>query len=74
MENANWQENAHEALSEALSKLDERSRYIVQRRWLDADKGTLQELAAYFGISAERVRQLETQAIARIKELMLNAE
>ena len=68
------QENAHEALSEALSKLDERSRYIVQRRWLDADKGTLQELAAYFGISAERVRQLETQAIARIKELMLNAE
>ena len=74
MENANWQENAHEALSEALSKLDERSRYIVQRRWLDADKGTLQELAAYFGVSAERVRQLETQAIARIKELMLNAE
>ena len=74
MENANWQENAQDSLRDALDKLDERSRYIIQRRWLDVEKGTLQELANHFGVSAERIRQLENQAIIQIKNLMLNAE
>ncbi len=74
MENANWQENAQDSLRDALDKLDERSRYIIQRRWLDVEKGTLQELANHFGVSAERIRQLENQAIIQIKKLMLNAE
>lgn len=74
MENANWQENAQEALRDALNKLDERSRYIIQRRWLDPEKGTLQELANHFGVSAERIRQLENNAIAQIKSIMLSAD
>ena len=70
-ENSNWQENAQEALAEAFEKLDERSRYIIKRRWLDENKATLQELAEHFSVSAERVRQLEKQAIETMRSLMV---
>src|SRR5579864_2501654 len=46
-------------LEKALTKLDDRSRHIVQRRWLDESKATLQELADHYQVSAERIRQLE---------------
>ena len=51
-------------------KLDERSRDIIQRRWLDADnKVTLQELADEYGVSAERIRQVEANALKKMKAL-----
>ncbi|MEN1928884.1 RNA polymerase sigma factor RpoH [Luteimonas sp. MJ204] len=59
-----------ELLREGMSRLDERSRDIVKRRWLDADnKVTLQELADEYGVSAERIRQVEANALKKMKAL-----
>ncbi|MDH2998211.1 RNA polymerase factor sigma-32 [Pasteurellaceae bacterium LFhippo2] len=55
-------------LAYALAQLDERSQDIIKTRWLDDNKATLQELADKYGISAERVRQLENQALKKIKD------
>ena len=60
-----------EGLSAALASLDERSRTIVQRRWLVADgeeAATLHELAAEYGVSAERIRQIEVKAMQKMKD------
>ena len=54
-------------LSEALSALDDRARDIVTRRWLVDDKATLQELADEYGVSAERIRQVEKSAMKKLK-------
>jgi RNA polymerase sigma-32 factor len=54
-------------LSEGLAKLDERSRDILQQRWLSDAKSTLHELAAEYGVSAERIRQLEKNAMKKLK-------
>lgn len=54
----------------ALSTLDPRSRDIVARRWLEDDKPTLHDLAAEYGISAERVRQIEKRAMDKMKEVI----
>ena len=59
-----------EGLGCALASLDERSRTIVQRRWLVADgeeAATLHELAAEYGVSAERIRQIEVKALQKMK-------
>lgn len=66
-ENDNWESHAENKLALALRQLDERSQYIIQRRWLDDDKATLQELADKYAVSAERVRQLEKNAMKRLK-------
>ncbi|QCI19614.1 MAG: RNA polymerase sigma factor RpoH [Buchnera aphidicola (Brevicoryne brassicae)] len=64
----NWEEHAANKLNNALLGLDERSRNIIQARWLDKDKkNTLQKLARNYGISAERVRQLEKNAMKKLK-------
>ncbi len=60
-------------MSTALEKLDERSRAILKRRWMTEDKATLHELADEYGISAERVRQVESNAINKLKGLMASA-
>ncbi|MGH8320516.1 MAG: RNA polymerase sigma factor RpoH [Gammaproteobacteria bacterium] len=57
-------------LRRALVKLDDRSRHIMQRRWLDEQKATLQELADHYGVSAERIRQIENNAIKKLGVLM----
>jgi len=57
-------------LSTALSSLDERSRDIVQQRWLCEDKATLQDLASKYQVSAERIRQLEKNAIKKLRTNM----
>jgi RNA polymerase sigma-32 factor len=66
-ERQDWEEQANSRLAEALENLDSRSRDIVQRRWLSEDKPTLHELAAEYSISAERIRQLESNAIKKLK-------
>jgi len=61
----------HEGLSTALTSLDDRSRRIIEARWLSEDSSaTLHELAAEFGISAERVRQIEAKAMKKMRELI----
>ena len=56
-----------EGLQHALATLDERSRRIVEARWLSDEPATLHELAAEFGVSAERIRQIETKAMQKMK-------
>lgn len=64
----NWEEHAANKLSNALLGLDARSRDIIHARWLDENKkNTLQTLAKNYGISAERVRQLEKNAMKKLK-------
>ena len=60
----------HENLDDAMSELDERSRCILERRWLSEKKSTLHELAAEYGVSAERIRQIEAGAIAKLRDQM----
>jgi RNA polymerase sigma-32 factor len=67
MENKNWSEQSNLNLYEALHQLDERSQEILQARWLNDDKMTLQDLANKYQISAERVRQLEKLAMEKLK-------
>ena len=71
VEDADWEENNNSALMEAMEDLDDRSRDIVQQRWLNEQKATFHELAAEYNISAERVRQIEKNAMDKIKEAML---
>jgi RNA polymerase sigma-32 factor len=65
-----WEQNSFAALDAALAGLDERSRDILRRRWLTEDKVTLQELADEYGISAERIRQIEATAMKKLRGLL----
>ena len=58
-------------LTLALNNLDQRSRDILERRWLADNKATLQELADEYGVSAERIRQLENGAIGKLRNAMV---
>jgi len=66
--NDNSQQDQHNKLYQALSSLDERSIDILQSRYLKEEKTTLHTLADKYGVSAERVRQLENKAIKKLKE------
>ncbi|MGA9852277.1 MAG: RNA polymerase sigma factor RpoH [Gammaproteobacteria bacterium] len=70
LERSDWEHQGETQLHRALTKLDDRSRNIMQRRWLDDNKATLQELADHYGVSAERIRQLENNAIKKLGVLM----
>ena len=63
----NWYESSRHKLAEALAGLDARSRDIVASRWLKSDKVTLRELADRYEVSAERIRQLEKNALKKLK-------
>ena len=67
LEACDWSDTAATNLHEALAGLDERSRDILQQRWLNEDKATLHELAAKYSVSAERIRQLEKNAMSKLK-------
>ncbi|MCS2148908.1 MULTISPECIES: RNA polymerase sigma factor RpoH [Scandinavium] len=68
IEDDNWEEQAANKLTHAMEGLDERSQDIIRARWLDEDnKSTLQELADRYGVSAERVRQLEKNAMKKLR-------
>jgi RNA polymerase sigma-32 factor len=69
IENDNWENDATDKLHDALSQLDERSQDIIKARWLDSDdsKSTLQVLADKYSVSAERIRQLEKNAMKKLR-------
>ncbi|OAL81647.1 RNA polymerase sigma factor RpoH [Acinetobacter sp. ANC 4779] len=69
-EEEDYEQQSTSALHSAMDLLDDRSRNILQRRWLDDEKSTLHELAAEYNVSAERIRQLEKNAMEKIKVAM----
>jgi RNA polymerase sigma-32 factor len=71
VERAEWEGDSSTRLKHALATLDERSRAIVERRWLaEEGKATLHELAAEYAVSAERIRQIEASALKKLKSAM----
>jgi RNA polymerase sigma-32 factor len=70
VEEDEWEEVTNNSLHSAMSELDDRSKDILNSRWLSENKATLHELADRYGISAERIRQLEKNAMNKIKAKM----
>jgi RNA polymerase sigma-32 factor len=70
MEDIDWQDDARSRMTEALGALDDRSRHILETRWLADEKQTLHELADQYGVSAERIRQIENNAIKKLRVAM----
>jgi RNA polymerase sigma-32 factor len=71
IEQDDWHSETTNKLAMALKQLDDRSRTILQERWLADEKSTLHELAARYDVSAERIRQLEKNAISKLQKTML---
>lgn len=69
--NQDWDKNATSRLYSAIKTLDERSQHIIQTRWLSDDKTTLQDLADKYQVSAERVRQIEKNAMKKLQNAMV---
>ena len=70
VESENYEGDNNLRLAEAVKMLDERSQAILQRRWLDDKKATLHQLADEYGVSAERIRQLEKNAMKKVRVAM----
>ena len=70
IENENFEGDNNVRLAAAFKNLDERSQAILQRRWLDDTKATLHQLAGEYDVSAERIRQLEKNAMKKVRLLM----
>jgi len=67
LEADDWSSQHENTMMSSLNNLDDRSRTIIQRRWLDDDKATLHELAEQYQVSAERIRQLENNALKKLR-------
>ena len=65
-----WDEDTADRLAQALETLDERSQDILRSRWMTEEKATLHELADKYGVSAERIRQIEANAIKKLRGLV----
>lgn len=75
IEENNWENHATDRLTNALNTLDQRSQNIIRARWLDDNnKTTLQELADTYQVSAERIRQLEKNAMKKLREAIEQSE
>ena len=70
VEREQWDEDTAERLSQALETLDERSQTILRSRWMTEEKATLHELADRYGVSAERIRQIEANAIKKLRGIV----
>jgi RNA polymerase sigma-32 factor len=68
-----WETDSSDRLKAALGRLDARSQDILQRRWMTDDKATLHELADKYGVSAERIRQIESNALGKLRGFMAPA-
>ncbi|MCQ8105562.1 RNA polymerase sigma factor RpoH [Methylomonas sp. SURF-2] len=73
LENSDWQDRKEDLLMNAMSELDDRSRDILASRWLVEEKATLHELADRYSVSAERIRQLEQNAMKKLKAAVVLA-
>jgi RNA polymerase sigma-32 factor len=71
VERAEWDDDVGDKLAEAMSQLDPRSRAILQARWTSEPKATLHDLADEYGVSAERIRQIEANAIKKLRKLVV---
>ncbi len=71
VERDDWETAASDRLQVAMERLDERSRHILEARWLTEDKRTLQDLADHYGVSAERIRQIEANALKKLRGMMI---
>jgi RNA polymerase sigma-32 factor len=70
VEREQWDEDTSDRLARALDTLDERSQNILRSRWMTEDKATLHELADRYGVSAERIRQIEANAIKKLRGIV----
>ncbi|WP_367025633.1 RNA polymerase sigma factor RpoH [Methylococcus sp. ANG] len=73
IEHSEWENRQQERLQQAIGQLDDRSRDIVASRWLSEDKLTLHDLAARYNVSAERIRQLESSAMKKLRNALADA-
>ena len=69
-EREDWEAHSRHALQAAVQELNERDRVIITERWLAEEKTTLQDLANRYGVSAERIRQLEANALRKLRKSM----
>ena len=70
VEREQWDDDTADRLSQAMDTLDERSQHILRSRWMTEQKATLHELADRYGVSAERIRQIEANAIKKLRGLV----
>jgi RNA polymerase sigma-32 factor len=73
VEEAEWDSDTSDRLRAAMGRLDARSRDILEQRWSGEDKATLHELADKYGVSAERIRQIESNALVKLRTFMAPA-
>jgi RNA polymerase sigma-32 factor len=74
VERAEWDDDVSERVAEAMTQLDARSQAILKARWMDEPKATLHDLADQYGVSAERIRQIEANAIKKLKKLVTSEQ
>ena len=73
MEKSDWTQDSTDRLYSAIEKLDDRSRDIIASRWLSDQKLTLHDLAEKYNVSAERIRQLEKNAMNKVRTALVAA-
>ena len=71
VERADWDDDVSDRVAFAMTQLDERSQAILRARWVDEPKATLHDLADRYGVSAERIRQIEANAIKKLKKMVV---
>jgi len=74
VERAEWDDDVTDRVAEAMSRLDARSQAVLRARWMGEHKATLHELADEYGVSAERIRQIEANAIKKLRKLVVAEE
>jgi RNA polymerase sigma-32 factor len=74
VERAEWDDDVTGKVADAMSQLDARSQAILRARWMDEPKATLHDLADRYGVSAERIRQIEANAIRKLKKMVVAEE
>jgi RNA polymerase sigma-32 factor len=71
VERAEWDDDVTDKVAHAMSQLDARSQAVLRARWMGDHKATLHELADEYGVSAERIRQIEANAIKKLRKLVV---
>jgi len=71
VERAQWDDDVTDRVADAMSQLDARSQAILRARWMDEPKATLHDLADKYSVSAERIRQIEANAIRKLKKMVV---